>query len=1024
MTPLAAWFDRSAEAWVRLTAHAAWQGALVGAAALLVVAAGRRVPSPIRYGLLLLALLKFAIPPFVAAPVGLFSLVAVESPARTVPPAQVPPQPAPSEVHQQPVRPLDEQQPDVANAIVVERPIDVRPPAEPAPPAGRDLAKPAPAGRVDPWRLLALLHLAGAAGVLAAYCTRAWRLRSSMRLMDQPDARLAERTAALARQLGLRRIPQLCISGADCIPFSAGIIRPVVVLPARGIAEWSRSDLDAVLAHELVHHRRGDLWVNLLQVLLGACWWFHPVVWLLNRALRSVREECCDDWLLSRRLVNNDAYCATLLRVARDAARPGRAPRTGVVSMLDGPHPLAGRIRRIMDVSVPRRLSLGVPASLALLVAALLLLPGLRTTARETLLPPASAPGNLSEAGANRSDARPFRSDTAAANEPVLPEANTPVPVSGRVTDARGAPVAGASVALCLPLQRFESQTTTDADGQYLLEQSPRGDVLLTVVKPGLAPYMQMVVISPRQNRFDVALAQGQSLRVRVVDTASRPIAGAQVVPSRWPDTWMLERLHQFGTTDADGLWTWDWAPATQVTLRSGSDEYLSVYTTLPPGGPTHEIVLQRVRYTTIRVIDEDNRQPVTAFRMTLGISHRDNQGRPSEQWLPSESVESAEGTATHTLPFPGPFAIRIEAGGYEPAVIRHPPVGEAPDNAEPVAAPPMDPATAGDRLEFETRLRPARARSGIVVTPEGTIAADVLVQIGTASRRALITDAPSRRRDPSEIRTDGKGGFQFDVPVEPYSLFVVDRAGFASVSLEEEDGAPADPVRIVLQSWGRIAGTLQRGPTPLAGESLRIEAVTDSTGGHGLGPHAQVQYGAFTTHSDNDGRFALERVPPGVDLLVVQNQPIPLRDGWGEGRGRSVRVRLAAGEALSLSLGGKGAVISGSFQKADESDPIDFESCYGELVRTTPEEQGAVVLRSPGHFRIDRHGGFRIDSVLPGHYRLAFGCLKLNPGNRSPSLINRIVTIEVSGNEPAGHSIDLGGIVVGTLPGPRPPAP
>ena len=59
-------------AWWPYVFHAAWQAGVVGVLVLGAVWALRRRSAPLRYGLLLVALAKFAIPPMLALPVGAF----------------------------------------------------------------------------------------------------------------------------------------------------------------------------------------------------------------------------------------------------------------------------------------------------------------------------------------------------------------------------------------------------------------------------------------------------------------------------------------------------------------------------------------------------------------------------------------------------------------------------------------------------------------------------------------------------------------------------------------------------------------------------------------------------------------------------------------------------------------------------------------------------------------------------------------------------------------------------------------
>ena len=130
-----------------------------------------------------------------------------------------------------------------------------------------------------------------------------------------------------------------------------------------------------MLAHELAHHKRADLWINALQNVLGILWWFNPLVRLLNRVIRRIREDCCDDLLLCRNITTDSRYCHTLLQVAANLNRS--TIMIAALGFAETIHPLGRRIKRIMDPHTYRwpRLSVGALASMVILAA--LLLPGL-----------------------------------------------------------------------------------------------------------------------------------------------------------------------------------------------------------------------------------------------------------------------------------------------------------------------------------------------------------------------------------------------------------------------------------------------------------------------------------------------------------------------------------------------------------------------------------------------------------------------------------------------------------------------
>ncbi len=106
---------------------------------------------------------------------------------------------------------------------------------------------------------------------------------------------------ALARGFGMRRrIVVRMIEEGDS-PLSVGWWKPMVLLPAAIVANMPAPLLEALVAHELAHIRRHDYLVNLLQGVVEALLFYHPVVWWLSRRIRIERELVADD-LAARQL--------------------------------------------------------------------------------------------------------------------------------------------------------------------------------------------------------------------------------------------------------------------------------------------------------------------------------------------------------------------------------------------------------------------------------------------------------------------------------------------------------------------------------------------------------------------------------------------------------------------------------------------------------------------------------------------------------------------------------------------------
>jgi hypothetical protein len=57
--------------------------------------------------------------------------------------------------------------------------------------------------------------------------------------------------------------------------------------------------LNQILLHELAHFGRWDDWTNLAQQVLKAAFFFHPVVWWIDKRIAIEREIACDDAVLA-----------------------------------------------------------------------------------------------------------------------------------------------------------------------------------------------------------------------------------------------------------------------------------------------------------------------------------------------------------------------------------------------------------------------------------------------------------------------------------------------------------------------------------------------------------------------------------------------------------------------------------------------------------------------------------------------------------------------------------------------------
>ncbi|MHC4889853.1 MAG: M56 family metallopeptidase [Planctomycetota bacterium] len=170
--------------------------------------------------------------------------------------------------------------------------------------------------------------------------------------LQQLPERLAQRVASLSERLRMRGFSRVFISPTVLQAMAVGYLRPMVLLPAAMVTRMQPEMLEAVIAHELAHIRRFDLWVNLAQRVTETLLFYHPAVWWLSSCLRSERELCCDE-LAVKATGQRLAYATTLESVGR--ARFMAKPPILAAGLGQDNKPTLGRVRHILGLTPTQR---------------------------------------------------------------------------------------------------------------------------------------------------------------------------------------------------------------------------------------------------------------------------------------------------------------------------------------------------------------------------------------------------------------------------------------------------------------------------------------------------------------------------------------------------------------------------------------------------------------------------------------------------------------------------------------------
>jgi beta-lactamase regulating signal transducer with metallopeptidase domain len=213
------------------------------------------------------------------------------------------------------------------------------------------------------------IWMAGAVALPIAWWTRSRRALGRLRPIGEADvARLTELAAPLQQTASLPPLPRVFVDTQADAPYVTGLWNPRLVLPPDWHG-WPPRALSHALAHELMHLRRGDLWLEAGWMALVAGYWFHPLVHVARRRAHDARELCCDT-ALARTL--GDDYRRAILELA--AGWHGLT-RTGAAPVRHGWGPLVTRLRLLESCATPMSPSARLASAMLLLAAAVVILP-------------------------------------------------------------------------------------------------------------------------------------------------------------------------------------------------------------------------------------------------------------------------------------------------------------------------------------------------------------------------------------------------------------------------------------------------------------------------------------------------------------------------------------------------------------------------------------------------------------------------------------------------------------------------
>ena len=760
------------------------------------------------------------------------------------------------------------------------------------------------------------------------------------------------------------------------VPQAIGWYKPVVLVPTSLFTTLTPAEIESLLLHELVHLRRYDFLLNLLQCAIETLLFFHPGIHWLSRRVRLERELACDEEVIR---LTGDRF--TFSRALLSMADQPRLPHPALAAA-DGE--LTVRIHAVLGMkrsgSVRGMVAFAVPA--VCLIAFALILIGRQDSRRN------GAPGETNSTSGSAVVER-FLSD------------GLPVPdLAGRVIDASGAPVAGVTVYLRQsarsahgdtgsPVNWLDlARTNTEQQGRFAFTDvldhkdgrvNPAYDVV--AFKTGFA--ISWKHVRPKQAVSDIKLTLKAPAAVSglVRAVSGQPLPGARVTlkhlmsirhitqadleEGRWP-SWGDARFASFHgfrkapetTTDESGRFELaGLVPGSGVFLEVAHPEHLvqNVFAaTVDELGAedaakakrdvqTGELSVELEPGYRIRAVVRDAESGELIPNVRYATTHQSYR-------LPPENVASDGIVEVNHLPSPRFWLIVFPPEGTQWLAYHH------------LVAWPED-----ERLkQVEVNLRKGITVRGRVIsgeTGEGVAGVDV---VASSARAAPFEENVPRQYAAAPVTTGSDGSFTLACPTGEHRFEARGRIkGFlnlhgvatarqtVSVTDDGPQGvpeialSPAPRFRLVVTDWEG---------NPAANVAVRARAHHSLNSSH-----------AIEGLTDENGEYLLDELyMSSSPVQELMEEEVILRDSTGEFGARLLLNR--PGEAdpieqrIEVPLQRLGTVV-GRTVDADSGRPV-----AGTSVTLYKRNHVPNGLSSTGSHTVSGDDGmFALDGVFPG---------------------------------------------------------
>ena len=101
------------------------------------------------------------------------------------------------------------------------------------------------------------------------------------------------------------------------VAFSFKILKSKIIIPENYFIEFKNSEVDMIIEHEMIHLKRNDFYINIIQKLIKYAFFYNPIVRKIDKEIDLIREVIVDSEVIHQNEIDKKNYMNLLIYASK-----------------------------------------------------------------------------------------------------------------------------------------------------------------------------------------------------------------------------------------------------------------------------------------------------------------------------------------------------------------------------------------------------------------------------------------------------------------------------------------------------------------------------------------------------------------------------------------------------------------------------------------------------------------------------------------------------------------------------------